>query len=329
MRGVRLPPVRRASAKGRAARRRARRGHRAARRRDLPRDGRRRGLDHAPEARGRGEPTFKLPAAMVLGERLADVPEAPLAPDAARRLPDLAADPLRGARRRRLPALSRSTTARWARAQCAALRDGLRRARERGRRACIVLMGGPDFWSNGIHLNLIEASAHPAEESWRNINAMDDLVREIIADRPPADGRRDAGQRRRRRRVPGARRRPRLRPRRRRSSTRTTRAWATSTAPSTGPTCCRAASAPTPAAAITAEPPAGRARGRRRRSGLIDDHFGATPAAFRGRGRGPGRTRWPPIPRFDGLLAGEARPPARRRGGEAAGSATAPRSSSG
>ena len=41
-------------------------------------------------------------------------------------------------------------------------------------------MGGPDFWSNGIHLNLIEAADHPAEESWRNINAMDDLVRDII-----------------------------------------------------------------------------------------------------------------------------------------------------
>ncbi len=44
----------------------------------------------------------------------------------------------------------------------------------------IVLMGGPDFWSNGIDLNLIEAAAHPAEESWRNINAMNDLVREIV-----------------------------------------------------------------------------------------------------------------------------------------------------
>ena len=42
----------------------------------------------------------------------------------------------------------------------------------------IVLMGGPDFWSNGIHLNLIEAAAHPADESWRNINAIDDLVRD-------------------------------------------------------------------------------------------------------------------------------------------------------
>jgi putative two-component system hydrogenase maturation factor HypX/HoxX len=43
-----------------------------------------------------------------------------------------------------------------------------------------VLAGGADFWSNGIHLNLIEASPHPAEESWRNINAMNDLVREIV-----------------------------------------------------------------------------------------------------------------------------------------------------
>jgi len=44
----------------------------------------------------------------------------------------------------------------------------------------LVLIGGPDFWSNGIHLNLIEAADNPAEESWRNINAMNDLVREII-----------------------------------------------------------------------------------------------------------------------------------------------------
>ncbi len=64
-------------------------------------------------------------------------------------------------------------------AQCEALRAALVAARARPTRA-IVLMGGPDFWSNGIHLNLIEASEHPAEESWRNINAMDDLVREIV-----------------------------------------------------------------------------------------------------------------------------------------------------
>ena len=64
-------------------------------------------------------------------------------------------------------------------AQCEALLAAYRHATSRPTRV-IVLMGGPDFWSNGIHLNLIEAAAHPAEESWRNINAIDDLVREIV-----------------------------------------------------------------------------------------------------------------------------------------------------
>lgn len=45
----------------------------------------------------------------------------------------------------------------------------------------IVLMGGPDFWSNGMHLNLIEAADSAADESWRNINAIDDLAAAIIA----------------------------------------------------------------------------------------------------------------------------------------------------
>ena len=44
----------------------------------------------------------------------------------------------------------------------------------------IVLEGGDDFWSNGIHLNIIEAAPSAADESWRNINAMDDLAEKII-----------------------------------------------------------------------------------------------------------------------------------------------------
>lgn len=44
----------------------------------------------------------------------------------------------------------------------------------------IVLMGGEDTWSNGIHLNHIEAANDPAGESWENINAMDDLILQII-----------------------------------------------------------------------------------------------------------------------------------------------------
>lgn len=44
----------------------------------------------------------------------------------------------------------------------------------------LVLMGGEDFWSNGMHLGLIEAADSPAEESWANINAVDDVVRGVI-----------------------------------------------------------------------------------------------------------------------------------------------------
>ncbi|MFF2197818.1 enoyl-CoA hydratase-related protein [Streptomyces sp. NPDC058157] len=44
----------------------------------------------------------------------------------------------------------------------------------------LVLGGGRDFFSNGIHLGVIEAAADPAAESWANINAMDDLVEAVL-----------------------------------------------------------------------------------------------------------------------------------------------------
>jgi Methionyl-tRNA formyltransferase len=44
----------------------------------------------------------------------------------------------------------------------------------------LTLMGGHDFWSNGIHLNTIESAVDPSQESWLNINAIDDIVLEII-----------------------------------------------------------------------------------------------------------------------------------------------------
>jgi putative two-component system hydrogenase maturation factor HypX/HoxX len=44
----------------------------------------------------------------------------------------------------------------------------------------IVLLGGTDFFSNGLDLNRIEAAASPPDESWRNILAMDELCRAII-----------------------------------------------------------------------------------------------------------------------------------------------------
>jgi putative two-component system hydrogenase maturation factor HypX/HoxX len=51
----------------------------------------------------------------------------------------------------------------------------------------LLLLGGQDFFSNGIHLNCIEAAAHQtnssaADASWDNINAMNDVARALIED---------------------------------------------------------------------------------------------------------------------------------------------------
>ena len=64
--------------------------------------------------------------------------------------------------------------------QCVRLREAYLEARSRPQTKVIVLMGGTDCFSNGIHLNVIEAAADPATESWRNLTAIDDLTREII-----------------------------------------------------------------------------------------------------------------------------------------------------
>lgn len=64
--------------------------------------------------------------------------------------------------------------------QCERLLAAFVDARSQPQTRVIVLMGGGDYFSNGIHLNVIEAAEDPAEESWRNLNAIDDLVREII-----------------------------------------------------------------------------------------------------------------------------------------------------
>lgn len=64
--------------------------------------------------------------------------------------------------------------------QCTRLKESFRQAASREDLKVIVLMGGEDFFSNGIHLNAIEAAERPAEESWHTINAMDDLCEAII-----------------------------------------------------------------------------------------------------------------------------------------------------
>jgi putative two-component system hydrogenase maturation factor HypX/HoxX len=63
--------------------------------------------------------------------------------------------------------------------QCRRLLAAWERLRQTPARV-LVLLGGAEFWSNGIHLHRIEAEATPADASWDNIEAMNDLTRSII-----------------------------------------------------------------------------------------------------------------------------------------------------
>ena len=63
--------------------------------------------------------------------------------------------------------------------RCRALLAAIERA-ARGPERAIVLLGGPEFWCNGMDLASIEAADSPAEASWANINAIDEVCRALI-----------------------------------------------------------------------------------------------------------------------------------------------------
>jgi putative two-component system hydrogenase maturation factor HypX/HoxX len=121
--------------------------------------------------RKEGAHPFKLPATLAFAGSVQELPEV-------RGYEDIAYEERDGVGYLRFPFYNGAMST----AQCERLRRAFVEARARDTRV-IVLLGGPDFWSNGIHLNLIEAAASPADESWRNINAIDDLGREIICTR--------------------------------------------------------------------------------------------------------------------------------------------------
>lgn len=50
--------------------------------------------------------------------------------------------------------------------------------------AAVVMMGGAGYFSNGIHLNVIEAAADPAQASWDNINRINDVVYYLLHEFP-------------------------------------------------------------------------------------------------------------------------------------------------
>jgi putative two-component system protein, hydrogenase maturation factor HypX/HoxX len=134
-----------------------------------------------PQLRARPAPggpkTFKLPATLALGA-LTGVPEAaaPLTlPPGRRTYQEI------GYRERggvgylefAFPGGAMGTD------QCRRLLAAWRHAQARPVK--VIVLGGPrDFFSNGIHLNVIQAADDPAAESWANINAMNDLVHAIL-----------------------------------------------------------------------------------------------------------------------------------------------------
>ncbi|MGK5085297.1 enoyl-CoA hydratase-related protein [Bdellovibrionota bacterium FG-1] len=63
--------------------------------------------------------------------------------------------------------------------QCVDLRNAIIDALKTDIRV-LVLFGSEDFWSNGIHLHSIESSKSPADESWHNVQAMNDLAETIL-----------------------------------------------------------------------------------------------------------------------------------------------------
>jgi putative two-component system hydrogenase maturation factor HypX/HoxX len=135
-----------------------------------------------PQLRRRPAPggpvTIKLPATLALGEAAAGVPEvdAPLAmPPGRHTYQEITYRESGGVGYLEFsfPGGAMST------AQCRRLLATYRYAQRRPVR--VIVLGGPrDVFGNGIHLNVIEAAGDPAAESWRNINAINDLVEAIL-----------------------------------------------------------------------------------------------------------------------------------------------------
>lgn len=65
--------------------------------------------------------------------------------------------------------------------QCQRLSSVLRAVSKNKNSTVVVLMGGHNFFSNGIHLNCIENSENPSVESLHNINAINDVVRDVFS----------------------------------------------------------------------------------------------------------------------------------------------------
>ncbi len=129
---------------------------------------------------GSALPSYKLSAVEALGDLLPfEVPEVPVPlqlPAGRRTWTDIrySENGAVGVLNFSFPGGAMSTV------QCRRLLEAYRFAKTRPT-SVLVLGGVRDFFSNGIHLNVIEAADDPAEESWANIHAMNDLVEAVLS----------------------------------------------------------------------------------------------------------------------------------------------------
>jgi putative two-component system protein, hydrogenase maturation factor HypX/HoxX len=138
-------------------------------------------ISHLKPAQGREETPFKLPAALALalaGHEL-DAPEMPASlhvpPSAAPTYREIAYTERAGVGYLRFDFYNGAMSTQ----ACRRLHEAYLYARSRPTKV-ITLMGGSDFFSNGINLNVIEAADDPGAESWRNLHAINDVVREVV-----------------------------------------------------------------------------------------------------------------------------------------------------
>jgi putative two-component system protein, hydrogenase maturation factor HypX/HoxX len=126
-----------------------------------------------------GEQTFfKLPATQVLGNKIKDVPDVPVSLEIIpnqKTFQEIWYEERNQVGYLHFPFYNGAMSTE----QCRRLRDAYISVRNHNTKV-IVLMGGKGFWSNGIHLNVVEASPDPAAESWLNVNAINDFIYEVI-----------------------------------------------------------------------------------------------------------------------------------------------------
>ena len=129
-----------------------------------------------------GEETFKQPARHVLAGQLADVPTLDWS-IASQPFSDEAYQPIRYRESGHVGELTfEFYNGAMSTEQCQRMVQALRWAKSRDTRV-LLIKGGRGSFSNGVHLNVIQAAQDPGAEAWANIQAIDDVCAELLSAR--------------------------------------------------------------------------------------------------------------------------------------------------